>query len=489
MPTYPETRRQDEGETLHGTHVPDPYRWLEELDSDQTRQWIEAQNELTFDYLKNIPQREPIHQRIESLWNYEKFGVPFTRGTRLFFSRNDGLQNQNVMYWMPDRESDPIELLDPNGLSEDGTVALTGHAASDDGKYFAYGLSSAGSDWQEWKVRDVDTGEDLSDHVQWVKFSRPSWTPDGKGFYYSRYDEPEEGSEYKDANYNHKLYYHQLGTSQDEDILIYERPDQKEWGFAGQVTEDGHYLIITVWQGTHRENALFYKDLKNDGKVVEFLSKFDAAYHYLGNDGSTFYLETDRDAPMSRIVALDIDKPNQQLRDIVPESSNALEYASLVGNMFIVGYLHDASSHIRLYTTDGSHIRDVELPGIGSAGGFSGRRSHTETYYVFTSFTTPGTIYHYNLKTGQSNVFRQPSVDFDSNEYVTEQVFYNSKDGTRIPLFITRKKRCHTQRKYPHLPLRLRRFQYCAHPRFFNRQPRLDGNGRHLCSGQFTRRG
>jgi prolyl oligopeptidase len=438
MPTYPTTLRHDEGETLHDEHVPDPYRWLEELDSEQTREWIDAQNNLTFDILKNIPQREPIRQRIESLWNYEKFGIPFTRGKRLFFSRNDGLQNQNVMYWMPDHDKDPIELLDPNQLSEDGTIALTGHAASDDGHYFAYGLSSAGSDWQEWKVRDVDTGKDLSDHIKWVKFSGASWTPDNKGFYYSRYDEPREGSEYKDANYNHKLYYHSLGTSQDKDILIYERPDQKEWGFGGHVTEDGHYLIITVWQGTHRENGLFYKDLTNDSNIIELLPDFDAAYHYLGNDGAILYLETDRDAPMSRIIAIDINN-RDQIRDIIPESSDALEYASLIGNTFITGYLHDASSRIRLYETDGTHIRDVDLPGIGSAGGFGGKRTDRNTYYVFTSFTTPGTIYHYDLETGQSTIFRQPDVDFDPNDYVTEQIFYNSKDGTRVPLFITRK--------------------------------------------------
>ncbi|MDP6039676.1 MAG: prolyl oligopeptidase family serine peptidase, partial [Candidatus Latescibacteria bacterium] len=439
MPTYPKTHRHDEGETLHGQHIPDPYRWLEELDSEQTREWIEAQNELTFDIFKNIPQRESIHQRIESLWNYEKFGIPFTRGKRLFFSRNNGLQNQNVMYWMPDQESDPIELLDPNQLSEDGTIALTGHAVSDDGQYFAYGLSSAGSDWQEWKVREIDTGKDLSDHIKWVKFSNAAWTPDGTGFYYSRYDEPKEESQYKDANYNQKLYYHSLGTSQDDDILIYERPDQKEWGFHGGVTEDGHYLVITVWQGTHRENALFYKDLLSDGDIVELLPNFDAAYYYLGNDGPVFYLETDRDAPMSRIVAIDINN-SDQIRDIIPESSDALEYASLVGNTFITGYLHDASSHIRLYKTDGTHIRDVKLPGIGSTGGFGGKRTNRDTYFMFTGFTTPGTIYHYDLETGQSAIFRQPEVDFNPGDYLTEQIFYNSKDGTRVPLFITRKK-------------------------------------------------
>jgi prolyl oligopeptidase len=436
---YPQAPQENEGETLHGLHVPDPYRWLEDIDSDKTRQWIDAQHQLTSDHLKMIPQRDAIQKRIATLWDYEKFGIPFKRNNRLFFSRNNGLQNQSVIYYMPDPSAEPIELLDPNTLTEDGTIALSGHTVNDEGNLFAYGLSEAGSDWQEWKVRNVDTGEDLEDHIRWVKFSRPSWTPDSTGFYYSRFDEPQEGTQYKDALYYQKLYYHKLGTPQSEDTLIYERQDQKEWGFAGHVTEDGLYLIISVWQGTHRENGVFYKDLQSDGEVIELLNGFDAAYNFVGNDDSTFYFETDKEAPLSRLIAIDIHQPND-LYDVIPESSETLESVSLVGNTFIASYLHDAYSRVRLFNTDGTHIRDVELPGIGSAGGFGGRRGDKETYYAFTSFVNPGTVYHYALSTGTSTLFKQPQVDFDPEDYITEQIFYHSKDGTRIPLFITRKK-------------------------------------------------
>ena len=437
--TYPQAQQKDQGETLHGVHVPDPYRWLEDLDSEQTRQWIEKQSQLTTDYLNKIPQRNAIQKRIETLWNYEKFGIPFKRQNRLFFSRNDGLQNQNVIYHMPTPDADPIELLDPNTLSEDGTVALSGHATNKEGNLFAYGLSEAGSDWQSWKVRNVDTKEDLEDHIQWVKFSRPSWTPDSTGFYYSRFDEPKDGAELKDALYYQKLYFHKLGTPQSEDTLIYERPDQKEWGFAGHVTEDGHYLIIHVWKGTHRENGIFFKDLKNNGEVVELLKDFDASYSFVGNNDTTFYFETDKDAPLSRLIAIDITQPTQY-KDIIPESSETLESISFVNNTFIASYLQDAYSRIRLFKTDGTHIRDVDLPGIGTAVGFSGQNTDTDTYYIFTSFVNPGTIYHYDVATGTSTLFKQPQVDFNPEDYITEQVFYNSKDGTRVPLFITRKK-------------------------------------------------
>lgn len=437
--TYPQAQQKDDGETLHGVHVPDPYRWLEDLDSDQTRQWIDEQHQLTADHLKKIPQRDAIQKRIATLWDYEKFGIPFKRNNRLFFSRNNGLQNQNVIYYMPDPNAEPIELLDPNTLSEDGTIALSGHTVNNEGNLFAYGLSEAGSDWQEWKVRNVDTGEDLEDHIRWVKFSGISWTPNSTGFYYSRFDEPQEGAEYKDALYYQKLYYHKLGTPQNEDPLIYERPDQKEWGFAGHITEDGRYLIISVWQGTHRENGVFYKDLQNDGDVIELLNTFDAGYSFVGNDETSFYFETDKDAPLSRLIAIDIHQPNQH-QDIIPESSETLQSVSLVGNIFIASYLQDAYSRIRLFNTDGTHIRDVDLPSIGSAGGFGGRSTDSDTFYVFTSFVNPGTIYHYDLTTGTSTIFKQPQVDFDPANYITEQIFFNSKDGTRIPLFITRKK-------------------------------------------------
>jgi prolyl oligopeptidase len=438
---YPHTRRTDTVDTLHGLEVADPYRWLEDIDSEQTQAWIAAQNQLTFAYLDQIPSREKIRQRFTELWNYEKYTVPFKRGGRYFFTLNDGLQNQSVLYWLESLDAEPKALLDPNLLSEDGTIALTGYAVSDDGRHLAYGLSTSGSDWQEWRIREVDTGRDLDDHLQWVKFSEASWTGDGRGFFYSRYDEPPEGVEYKGANYYHKLYYHCLGTSQASDELVYERPDHKEWGFAGYVTEDGRYLIITIWKGTHRENAVFYRDLATqDSPVVELLLDFDATYYFVGNDGPLFYFLTDLDAPMSRVISIDVTAPDRaNWKEVLSESADALQSVSLVGDHFVALYLHDAHSRVQVLDTAGSPVRQVDLPGIGTVEGFYGRREDRETFYLFTGFTTPGTLYHYDVQTGTSTVFRQPEVGFDPGQYVTKQVFYPSRDGTRIPMFINHK--------------------------------------------------
>ena len=439
---YPETARTGTVDILHGVEVPDPYRWLEEIDSAQTQAWIADQNRLTFDYLSQIPAREQISARISELWNYEKYGTPFKRGGRYFFTRNDGLQDQGVLYWIESLEDDPKVLLDPNRLSEDGTVALTDYAVSDDGKLLAYGLSTAGSDWQEWRVREVDSGRDLDDHLEWVKFSGASWTPDSQGFYYSRYDEPQGGTEFKGANYYHKLYYHRIGASQAADELIYARPDQKEWGFGGHVTEDGSYLIIYVWIGTHRENGIFYQDLRTDnGPIVELLADFDAGYQIIGNDGPILYCLTDLDAPMSRVVAIDITQPDRaNWREVIPESQDALQTASLVGERFVATYLHDAYSRVLVFDKAGRIVREVELPGIGTVQGFWGRQADSETFYLFSSFATPGVVYRYDVATGETSIFRRPEIRFEPDDYVTKQIFYPSKDGTRIPMFISHRK-------------------------------------------------
>jgi prolyl oligopeptidase len=329
--SYPPSPRTDTVEPLHGVEVPDPYRWLEEIDSAQTQSWIEAENRLTFDYLSQIPARSRIRQRITELWDYEKCGVPFNRGGRYFLTRNNGLQNQDVLYWMQSLADEPQVLLDPNGLSEDGTIALTGYEVSEDGNLLAYALSASGSDWQAWHVREVETGRDLADDIQWAKFSQAAWTPDGRGFFY---DEPLEGAAYKGANFYQKLYYHRIGRAQTSDDLVYERPDEKEWGFGGVTTEDGHYLIIPVWRGTYRENAVFYKDLAaQNAPAVELLCDFDASYEFVGNDGPVFYFATDRAAPMGRLVAIDTRLPDPaHWKEILPESGDALQGASLVGN-------------------------------------------------------------------------------------------------------------------------------------------------------------
>lgn len=373
----------------HGQAVPDPYRWLEDLDSEQTRAWIEAQNRLTFDYLQRIPARQRLLERLRQLWNYEKYSQPFKEGNRYFYFKNDGLQNQSVLYTQESLEGEARVLLDPNTLSEDGTVALSGIAISRDGRYLAYGLSRSGSDWQEWKVRDIETGEDLPDHLRWIKFSGASWTLDGQGFFYSRYDEPAPGSEYESANYFQKLYYHRLGTPQSEDLLVYHRPDQKEWGFAGGVTEDGDYLIISVWRGTDPKNLLFYKDLRDPSSpVVELIREFQAEYAFVGNDGSRFWLLTDLQAPRRRLVAIDLDNPGQ-LQEVIPEAEETLQGVSLIHNQFVAFYLKDAHTQIRTFALDGTYLGEIPLPGLGSASGFGGKRYDTETFYTFTSFTTP----------------------------------------------------------------------------------------------------
>ncbi|GAB4465457.1 MAG: prolyl oligopeptidase family serine peptidase [Armatimonadaceae bacterium] len=439
---YPETKIEDVVETLHGVEVRDPYRWLEEANSDETRSWITAQNALTFSYLSEIPERERIQKRLTALWDYEKFSLPYKEGGRYFYSRNDGLQNQFVLMVAESPDDTGRVLLDPNTLSPDGTVALSGTAVSEDGKYLAYGISEAGSDWQQWFVRDIETGEDQTDHLRWIKFSGAAWTKDSKGFFYSRYSEPQEGQAFQETNYFRKLYYHQVGEPQEHDTLIYERPDQKEWGINGDVTEDGKYLLLYISVGTERKNRIFVKDLTGgDNPVVEWLAKGDALYNVIDNDGSRFYVLTDHSAPRRRIVAIDLDKPEpEDWETILPEGDDTLLYASLYKDQIIAVYLKDAHSQVRVYRLDGTHLRDIELPGIGSVGGFGGKRNEREKFYSFSSFTTPPTIYRYDMETGESTLYRQAKVRFNPEDFETRQVFYTSKDGTRVPMFITHKK-------------------------------------------------
>ncbi|MFL6213898.1 MAG: prolyl oligopeptidase family serine peptidase [Blastocatellia bacterium] len=439
---YPESKKVDQTDDYHGVKIADPYRWLEDLDSADTRAWIEAQNNVTFAYLNDIPARAQIKQRLTKLWNYERYSLPQKQGSRYFYSKNNGLQNQSVLYTATSLDAEPQVLLDPNTLSTDGTVALSGITLSDDGKLLAYGVAQAGSDWQEWRVRDVETAKDLPDTIRWVKFSGASWTKDGKGFFYSRYDEPKAGTQMTGANYFHKLYYHKLGTPQSEDALVYERPDQKEWNINASVTDDGHYLIIYATQGTDRRRRVFYKDLQTSGaQVVPLLDKGDASYSIIDNDGTTFWVRTDLDAPRSKVVAIDITKPEPaNWKEVVPQSAETLEGTNVVGNLLVASYLKDAHTQIKVYDLKGKLVREIKLPGIGTANGFGGKRTDQETFYSFNSYTTPATIYRYDMKTGQSTVFRAPKVDFNPADYESKQVFYNSKDGTRVPMIITYKK-------------------------------------------------
>jgi prolyl oligopeptidase len=438
---YPVARKGDQVDDYHGVKVADPYRWLEDLDSEETRTWVEAENKLTFGFLGAIPARASIKARLTKLWNYEKYGVPFKEGNRYFYTRNSGLQNQSVLYTVTSLDGQSQLVLDPNTLSTDGTVALSGMQISNGGKLLAYSLSASGSDWQEWKVRDVETGKDLSDDLKWVKFSGASWTRDNSGFFYCRYDEPKSDS-LKATNYFQKVYFHKLGTPQTEDVLTYERPDQKDWLFGGNVTEDGNYLIIPVFQGTDSKTRVYYKDLRRpDSAVVKLLDNFDAAYTFVGNEGTRFWFQTDLQSPRGKIIEIDIAKPGRDnWKVLVPESKEALQTATLVNHRFILNYLKDAYTQVRIHDTSGKLISEVQFPGIGTAEGFGGKATDKETFYSFTGFTTPTTVYRYDTVTGKSSIFRQPKVDFNPGDFETTQVFYASKDGTKVPMFITHKK-------------------------------------------------
>lgn len=439
---YPETKQVQQVDDYHGTQVPDPYRWLEDPDSEETRAWVQAQNRLTFGWLEQVPCRQHLRERLEQVWNYERYGLPSARRGRYFFLRNDGLQNQPVLYWSAGLDGEPKLLLDPNQLSPDGTVALTGVVPSDDGTLVAYGLARAGSDWQEWRVRDVASGEDLADRIQWVKFSSASWSPDGQGFYYSRYDEPPPGQELLAANYYHKLYYHRLGTPQSEDRLVYHRPDEKEWGFDADVTDDGRYLVIGVWRSTEEKHQLFYIDLQDpQQQVVELITGFDASYAFVGNEGSRFFVLTDLDAPRYRLVAIDLARPEREAwQTLIPERDDVLQQVTHVGGRLFAVYLHHAHSQVQMFSTAGEALGELPLPDLGSVSGLGGRADDTETFYSFTNFSTPTVIYRFDLTANRSEVFRRPQVAFDPAAYETHQVFCTSKDGTRVPLFVVHRK-------------------------------------------------
>ncbi len=438
---YPAARKADQVDDYHGVKVADPYRWLEDLDSEETRNWVEAQNKLSFAFLESVPARTALKNRLTKIWNYEKYGIPFREGHRYFYTRNSGLQNQEVLYTVTSLDAQPQTVLDPNTLSADGTVALSGLQVSPDGKLLAYSLSASGSDWQEWKVRDVETGKDLSDHLKWVKFSGASWTRDSKGFFYCRYDEP-KGDTLKATNYFQKVYYHRLGTPQSEDVLVYERPDQKDWLFGATVTDDGNFLILPVYQGTDVKSRIYFKDLKsNGGQVVKLLDDFDAAYYFVGNQGRKFWFHTDLDAPRGKLIEIDTTNPaRNNWKVVVPESKETLQSTGFVNNRFILNYLKDAYTEVKVYDTAGKLVSEVTFPGIGSAAGFGGKATDKETFYSFTGFTTPTAIYRYDMVSGKSTIFRQPKVDFNPSVYETKQVFYTSKDGTRVPMFLTYKK-------------------------------------------------
>ena len=442
----PKAHTVDTVTNYFGTEVRDPYRWLENTDSPETKAWVDSENCVTFHYLAAIPERARILDRLTKLWNYERFGVPSRDGGKYIYSRNDGLQNQSVVYWLPRLDAPPRVLIDPNTLSKDGTVALTSADVSHDGRYFGYGTAAAGSDWNEFHVRSFATGRDLSDHLKWIKFSGLSWTHDNAGFFYSRYPEP-SGDALRAVVKDQKLYYHRLGTAQAADRLVYARPDHPDWGLGGGVTEDGRYLIIGVSLGTDSRNRVYYMDLGSarhprvHGTVVQLLDDFDATYDFVGNLGPVFYFRTNLGAPRAKLIAIDTRHPERSAwREIIPQGQDVLESISLIGGRFVAGYMHDAHSALAVYDTAGAKVAYIALPTLGAVSGISGRADSPEMFYAFTSFLYPTTIFRYDIATGQGAVWKAPHLDFDASKYETRQVFYTSKDGTQVPMFLTFRK-------------------------------------------------
>ncbi|WP_239491261.1 prolyl oligopeptidase family protein [Luteitalea sp. TBR-22] len=441
--SYPQTKKVDQVDDYFGTKVADPYRWLEDDNAADTKAWVEAQNAVTFGYLSKIAGRDAIKQRLTTLWNYERYGLPRKRGAHYVFTRNDGLQNQAVYYRAASLDATPEVLLDPNTLSGDGTVAVGGTTFSDDGRYMAYSLSESGSDWIRWKVREVATGKDLPDEIRWSKFSGAAWLHDGSGFFYSRYDAPKEGAALTGVNKDQKVYFHKLGTSQDADPLVYARPDKPDWGLGADVTDDGKYLLIYQTEGTDPKNRIFVKDLtKADAKVEPFLDQYDASYNIVGNDGATFYVLTNQGAPRKRLVAITLGQAAPSAwKTLIPEGpkQDVLDDVTMAADRFVATWQIDAQNKLRIYGRDGAVQSEVALPTIGAVS-FSGRREQAEGYYAFSSFAYPTAIFRLDVATGRSTIFKQPKVAFDPAQYETTQVFYPSKDGTRIPMFITHRK-------------------------------------------------
>lgn len=446
---YPVSAVTDVADTLHGTVVKDPYRWLENPDSPETQAWVQAQNKLTFGWLNKVATRDAMKQRLTELWNYERYSAPFVEGEgankRTYYWKNDGLQNQAVLF-VEDGGGKPARVLfDPNALAADGTTALAGMAINDQGTLMAYALSSGGSDWMEWRIKDIATGVDKPDVVKWSKFSDASWTPDGKGFFYSRYPEPAAGADLEQANYFHKVYFHVVGEDQSKDELVYEDKEHDKRGFAAAVTEDGHYLLIQVWEGTDRRNRLYFKDLKaKNAPVQKLFDNFDASYGFVGNVGSTFFILTDKDAPRQRLAKVDVKglkAPEPALVPVIAQpEKDKIESVSMIGGGFLVKFLQSAHDVVGFYDLKGKKVRDLPLPTIGTSGGFAGKSTDTKTWYSFTSFTYPTVIYELDLKSGVSTLWKQPKVAFAPDEFETKQVSYPSKDGTMIPMFVVHKK-------------------------------------------------
>lgn len=445
---YPPARRMDQVDDYHGIPVADPYRWMEQLGSQEVRDWVTAENDLARPYLESLPARAPLLGRLAALWDYDQYGiaslgekqrVPFSKGGRYFFVEKHGLQDQAVLYWAEGLDGAPRVLVDPNQLRGDATIALSDFSVSPDGRYVAYALSDGGTDWDTWQLRDVASGRDLPETLGYAKFTHVSWTPDSRAFYYSRYPAGPDGR--GDDQQQVRVYRHSLGTAQEDDALVFAIDDHPRRNPYATVTEDGHWLVYGIADG-NRTNALYLQDLTvEDAPVVRWLDLWDGRYEYLGNDGDVFYIKTTQGAPRGRVVAIRADAPAvSEWRIVIPEAPERLRSASLVGGHIIASYLHDAHALVRVHRLDGSLRNELTLPGAGTVAGFPDAPADNETFFSYTDYLTPATLFRYDVAKDTVSPYRRPTTPFDASPYGTEQVFYTSGDGTRVPMFITRRR-------------------------------------------------
>ncbi|MAT72805.1 MAG: S9 family peptidase [Planctomycetaceae bacterium] len=441
--TYPDTRRVDQVDEFHGQQVPDPYRWLEAdvRESDEVAEWVAAENDVARAYLDAIPQRDAIRERLTKLWDYQRYSAPSEEGGRYFYWKNDGLQDQAVLYWADSYDGDGQVLIDPNGRAEDGTVSIGQTAVSENGRLIAYCVKEAGSDWSVIEVKRVDDGEKLPDRLQWVRWGNIVWNSAGTGFYYSRYPEPPPGEQYQASTVDQKIHFHRLGQPQEDDELVFELPEEPTHSFWIARTDDDKYLVLSIGRSTDPQNKVYVREVGATGDWTRLIDDFDNEFSFVGNIGDRLYFVTDLDAPTKRLITLPADQPGREhAEEIVGAVEATLESVSLLDGKLICQYLQDVASRVELFTTEGDPLGDVDLPGLGSANGFGGEQDATETFYSFTGYVTPPSIYRYDLRTGESQLIRAPQVDFDPEQYESTQAFYNSADGTRVPIIVSHRK-------------------------------------------------
>jgi prolyl oligopeptidase len=437
---YPLAKRAPQIDVYHGVSVEDPYRWLEndvrvdvEVDA-----WVDAQNIVTGAHLNTLPHRDAIHLRLKTLWDYPKYRTPFKAGGRYYVYENDGLQNQDVLYTKDTIDGEQHMLLDPNAWSADGTVAMSGTSFSDDGRYMAYAIADAGSDWKTWKIRDLGTGSDLPETIEWSKFSTPAWMPDGSAFFYGRYAAPEEGAAFQNANEFMKLYRHVPGTPQSADTLVLEDNEHSRWSWGPTITEDGRWMVVNVWRGAGPPNTIKLRSLENpDAPFIDLIPEWTNEYEFIGSAHDVLYFMTDESAPRKRVIAADVTDPSTPVwSEVIPEQEATLKSVSHVDDSFVANYMQDATTRLKRFDMSGTPLGEITLPGLGTSGISGGRSDDTETFYSFSSFTTPPSTYHYDLDTGSSTLLKQSEVAFDPADYTVQQVFFASKDGTRVPMFL-----------------------------------------------------